>query len=257
MFVFFYQEELWRWLKPGMEISRQGRPCVCRWLTIPRKRIGAATLEFRSTLTYDLSHNQRQKAATHVLSPPSHSCTLGWESSFLFCIPLPCPVLVLKDGGYSEERNEEVWGWKSESEVAQSCPTLCYPMDCSPPGSSVRGILQARILEWGATAFSRRSSQLRDRTQVSRITDRRFTIWATREAQGWKTWAKKQDQLELFRLQTHWSQVENYSHFKASCPAFQHVTESYLGIPRGVSYVLMTISSSSILVLPFRCLFLG
>ena len=39
---------------------------------------------------------------------------------------------------------------KSESEVAQSCPTLCDPMDYSPPGSSVHGILQARVLEWGA-----------------------------------------------------------------------------------------------------------
>ena len=43
---------------------------------------------------------------------------------------------------------------KSESEVAQSCPTLCNPMDCSPPGSSVHGIFQARVLEWGAIAFS-------------------------------------------------------------------------------------------------------
>ena len=43
---------------------------------------------------------------------------------------------------------------KSESEVAQSCPTLSDPMDCSLPGSSVRGILQARVLEWGAIAFS-------------------------------------------------------------------------------------------------------
>ena len=43
---------------------------------------------------------------------------------------------------------------KSESEVAQSCPTLSDPMDCSPPGSSSHGILQARGLEWGATAFS-------------------------------------------------------------------------------------------------------
>ena len=41
---------------------------------------------------------------------------------------------------------------KSESEVAQSCPTLCDPMDCSPPGSSVHGIFQARVLEWGAIA---------------------------------------------------------------------------------------------------------
>ena len=43
---------------------------------------------------------------------------------------------------------------KSESEVAQSCPTLCDPMDYSPPGSSVHGIFQARVLEWGAIAFS-------------------------------------------------------------------------------------------------------
>ena len=43
---------------------------------------------------------------------------------------------------------------KSESEVAQSYPTLCDPMDCSPPGSSVHGIFQARVLEWVAIAFS-------------------------------------------------------------------------------------------------------
>ena len=43
---------------------------------------------------------------------------------------------------------------KSESEVSQSCPTLYDPVDCSPAGSSVHGILQARVLEWGAIAFS-------------------------------------------------------------------------------------------------------
>ena len=43
---------------------------------------------------------------------------------------------------------------KSESEVAQSCPTVRDPMDCSPPVSSVHGIVQARVLEWGAIAFS-------------------------------------------------------------------------------------------------------
>ena len=43
---------------------------------------------------------------------------------------------------------------KSESEVAQSCPTLSNPMDCSPPGSSIHGIFQARVLEWDAIAFS-------------------------------------------------------------------------------------------------------
>ena len=43
---------------------------------------------------------------------------------------------------------------ENESEVAQSCPTLSDPMDCSLPGSSIRGIFQARVLEWGAIAFS-------------------------------------------------------------------------------------------------------
>ena len=71
------------------------------------------------------------------------------------------------------------WKW---SEVAQSCPTLCDPMDRSPSGSSVHGILQARILEWVAISFSRGSSQPRDRAWVSCIAGRRFILWATREA---------------------------------------------------------------------------
>ena len=56
------------------------------------------------------------------------------------------------------ESEEELKGLlmkvKSQSEVAQSCPTLRNPMDCSPPGSSIHGIFQARVLEWGAIAFS-------------------------------------------------------------------------------------------------------
>ena len=54
---------------------------------------------------------------------------------------------------------------KSESEVAQSCPTLSDPMDCSLPGSSVHGIFQARVLEWGAIAFSMQNSQRTLQTQ--------------------------------------------------------------------------------------------
>ena len=65
--------------------------------------------------------------------------------------------------------------------VTQSCPTLCEPMDGSLPGSSVHGILQARILEWVAMPFSWGSSQPRTRTQVS-LAARFLTIWATREA---------------------------------------------------------------------------
>ena len=67
------------------------------------------------------------------------------------------------------------------SEVAQSCLTLCDPMDCSSTGSSVHRILQARILEWVAISFSRGSSQPRDRTQGCCIAGRCFNLWATRE----------------------------------------------------------------------------
>ena len=68
------------------------------------------------------------------------------------------------------------------SEVAQSCPTLCDPMDCSLSGSSVHGIFQARVLEWIAISFSRGSPRPRNWTRVSHIAGRRFTVWATREA---------------------------------------------------------------------------
>jgi len=68
------------------------------------------------------------------------------------------------------------------AKLLQSCPTLYDPMDCSPPGSSVHGILQARMLERVAFPFSRGSSQSRDWTQVSCIAGGFFTSWATREA---------------------------------------------------------------------------
>ena len=70
----------------------------------------------------------------------------------------------------------------SEGEVAQSCPTLCDPVDCNLLGFSIHGILQARILEWVAISFSRASSQPRDRTEVSLIGGRRFNLWATRDS---------------------------------------------------------------------------
>ena len=62
------------------------------------------------------------------------------------------------------------------SSVAQLCLTLCDTIDCFPPGSSVYGILQARILEWVAIVFSRGSSQPREQTWVSCIAGRFFTI---------------------------------------------------------------------------------
>ena len=76
-----------------------------------------------------------------------------------------------------------VWTWKKVTLLlAQSCLTLWDPMNCSSPGSSVHGISQARILEWIASPFSRRSYQPRDQSWVSCIAGRFFTIWATREA---------------------------------------------------------------------------
>ena len=62
------------------------------------------------------------------------------------------------------------------SHIAQSCPTLCDPVDFSLPGSSIHGILQAIILEWVTISFSKGSSQPRDRTQVSCIGGRRFNL---------------------------------------------------------------------------------
>ena len=77
---------------------------------------------------------------------------------------------IRKDSGeFSRGSREIKWNWKSY-------PTLCDPMDW------VHGILQVRIPEWVAFPFSRGSSQLRDQTQVSRITGGFFTTWATRKA---------------------------------------------------------------------------
>ena len=66
------------------------------------------------------------------------------------------------------------------SELTQSCPVLCNPMDCTPPGSSIHGIFQTRVLEWVAISFFRGSSQPREWTQVSCIAGRLFTVWAKR-----------------------------------------------------------------------------
>ena len=65
---------------------------------------------------------------------------------------------------------EESWiNYHVRAKTLQSCPTLCDPVDCSPPGSSVHGILKARILEWVAIPFSRGSSKPRNQTHVSYI----------------------------------------------------------------------------------------
>ena len=86
--------------------------------------------------------------------------------------------------------NNKVWdifcSW-SKVLLAQSCLTLCTPIDQSLPDSSVQGILQVSILEWVAIPFSKGASKPRDQIQVSCIADRFFTIWATRKAPFWVT----------------------------------------------------------------------
>ena len=86
---------------------------------------------------------------------------LGLTSSSLLLVKTSWGVV------FSNGVIRDFWHSVEFSSVPQSCPTLCDPMDCSPPSSSVHGILQARILEWVATAFSRGSSWPRDWTHVS------------------------------------------------------------------------------------------
>ena len=89
--------------------------------------------------------------------------------------PMDCSLPGSSAHGIFQARVLE-WGAIAFSDlVAQSCPTLCDLMDCSPPGPST-GILQTRIPEWIAMPSSRGSSQPRDRTQVSCIAGRFFTI---------------------------------------------------------------------------------
>ena len=94
-------------------------------------------------------------------------------------------LLLMISGSVVLQVNEVKW-----SEVAQSCLTLCNPLDCSLPGSSVHGIFQARVLEWIAISFSRGSSQPRDSTPASHIVDRSFTAWATRKVPNWARYAQ-------------------------------------------------------------------
>ena len=95
-----------------------------------------------------------------------------------------------------------------QTEVAQSCPTLCEPIDCSLPGSSVHGIFQAIVLEWIAISFFRRSSQPRARTQVSHIVDRRFSPlhWGC-EILATGPLGKSHEKVTLKRENRRWNQV--------------------------------------------------
>ena len=143
--------------------------------------------------------------------------------------------------------------------VTQSCPTLCNPVDCSLPSSSVHGIFQARILLWVAISFSRGSSWPRDQTQVSCIAGRFFTVWATlpfnspawlvEERDGWvlesnsgrsTTIARstpllnrstfKDEVWAVLKIQVNWKEVYLYL-FQCNCKAALLLSGSWKHFP--------------------------
>ena len=97
--------------------------------------------------------------------------------------------------------------------VAQSCPNLCDPMDCSPPGSTVLGIFQARILKWVSISSSRGSSRPRDRTRISCTASRFFTIWAI-----WDTGGVKVPDHEPVRAHKMWQRGGGWCLTTRHCP---------------------------------------
>ena len=117
---------------------------------------------------------QRYSFSYFELKKKIGPCCTSWGSQF------PSQEL---SPGYNSESSKSNTRPPVKGLVIQSCLTLCDPMECSTPGFSVHGILQAGILEWVAIPFSRGSSWPRDQTQVSCVAGRFFTVLAIREAQ--------------------------------------------------------------------------
>ena len=114
--------------------------------------------------------------------------------------------------------------------VIQLCLILHKSMDCSPPCSSVHGILQARILEWVAIPFSRGSSQCRDRTCISCITGRLFTAWATRD--GYQEGKGETENWEIgIKIYTLWyiKEVTNKDLLYSTRNSIQYSVITYVG----------------------------
>ena len=135
--------------------------------------------------------------------------------------------------------------------VAQSCPTLCDPMDCSPPGSSVHGILQARILEWVAIPFSRGSSWPRDQTWVSCTAGRFFTVWVTRETHIIPEWNRTTHALSLGQSMGFKSFREEGT--QPSCLHLQERSRGYSGLSALQLPLVPFFTSSHFILTPFKC----
>ena len=119
------------------------------------------------------SYGVFREESTGLLSPWGQPSWFFYSPLYFWC---PANFLYCKDGFQTHSTisaiktiNTSLDVITSEGVSAQPCLTLCEPMDCSLPGSSVHGLLQARILEWVAMPSSRGSSQPKDQTQVSLV----------------------------------------------------------------------------------------
>ena len=125
-----------------------------------------------------------EQAARLFAQPQSNICNIQMNCCGLLQLPFLLRnwgiLYISKDAckvmSYTLNVAQNLKLLKGKMLVAQSCLTLCDCMDCSLPGSSVHGILQARILEWVAIFSSRGSSLCRDQIWLSRVTGRFFTI---------------------------------------------------------------------------------
>ena len=162
----------------SQEARKTTRSPQCPGSSDCRERDGERSMSAFSHSTRGLK--SKSKVAAWLVSDDSSLLSYRW------------PLLTMSSHGIRREKGSER-GWEREGEnklsgvsscclVAKSCPTLCDSVDCGLPGSSVHGISQARILDWVAICFSRRSSQPKDRTCVSCIGRQVLYHRATRKA---------------------------------------------------------------------------
>ena len=139
----------------------------CPWTPV-ETRLGLSQALRRQPLS--VVHPSRPSESWNSQSRPQSRGGLGRSGPLGASLPA--------SGTHSgiQDQTGRVSGQKVKVLVTQSCPTLCDPMDCSTPGSSVHGIFQAVVLEWVAISFSRGSSHPRDQTWVSCIAGRFYTI---------------------------------------------------------------------------------
>ena len=163
-----------RWVVNQRRLKLMAKSSWLGWL-LPESTTHSTWLEFIPTLSRALQRGFQTKTVWNWVSldwrTPRPSLHRGLGLLYPTFLPsllhsgshLHCRQTTLPASAGSLIFSHNQW----TSEVAQSCPTLCNPMDCSLLGSSFNVIFQARVPEWIAISFSRGSSRLRDRTQVS------------------------------------------------------------------------------------------